>query len=158
LESAALKLDGLQFRKALSSDIDELLPLYESLFGLEEDFEYNAEKQRQGLRLLIEGTNSVVFVATLNHDIIAMCNMQTYVSTAAGGYAGIIEDVAVDKRFRGMGVGTELLAHCENFAQARGLERLHLLMDSNNTLAKVFYTGQNWKETQLVCMQKFFSE
>lgn len=158
MESAALNLQGLAFRKALLSDIDELLPLYQALFSLEQDFEYDAEKQRQGLQLLINGNNSVVFVSTLNNDIIAMCNMQTYVSTAAGGYAGIIEDVAVDGRFRGMGVGTELLGYCESFARARGLVRLHLLMDKNNTLARIFYTNQDWQETQLVCLQKLFKE
>lgn len=158
MESTALKIDGIFHRKALPHDIDDLLPLYQALFTLEDDFTFNEVKQRQALALLIDGPQSVVFVTVLNNAIIAMCNMQTYVSTAAGGYAGIVEDVLVDKRFRGLGIGTELLGICESFARARGLKRLHLLMDRNNKLGLSFYTDQNWRQTQLTCLQKFFDE
>ena len=158
MESTALNIDGIFHRKALPHDIDDLLPLYQTLFARENDFIYEANKQRQALRLLIDGPQSVVFVTVWNNSIIAMCNMQTYVSTAAGGYAGIIEDVVIDGRFRGLGIGAELLNICESFAKARGLKRLHLLMDRNNELGLRFYTGQNWKQTRLTCLQKLFDE
>lgn len=155
MDSTTLDISAYTFRKAIKEDIENILPLYRLLFELEADFQFDADKQRQGLGLLLDSTQSVVFIAELNGEIVGLCTMQTYISTAAGDYAGIVEDVVVAPRFRGLGLGSRMLTECETFARARGLKRLHLLMDNSNDLAVLFYNKNQWRPTQLCCLQKF---
>ncbi|OLN30488.1 GCN5 family acetyltransferase [Desulfosporosinus metallidurans] len=93
-------------------------------------------------------------VAELNQQIVGMCTAQILVSTAEGGMVALIEDLVVEDAYRGQGIGKALLLSIESWAIARGVRRLQLLADRNNTLALDFYKKMNWKHTQLICLHK----
>lgn len=146
-------------RQARAGDIDGMVALLQELFGIEKDFRCHPSKQRQGLQLLLARQHDAqVYVAEHRGRVVAMCSLQKLVSTAEGGYVGLIEDVVVEQTFRCRGLGSALLAAMETWAQAQGMSRLQLLADRNNHPALNFYHGKKWQGTDLIGLRKRLSE
>ena len=150
-----MNYSDINIRKASISDIDELVPLLYELFYIEEDFTFNRELQIQGLKILIDtGKDNLVLVAEEDNKIVGMCTLQTLISTAQGGYVGLIEDFVITESHRGKGIGRELLISLEKSAAEKGLKRIQLLADKNNLPAIKFYTKMNWTTTKLICLRR----
>jgi GNAT superfamily N-acetyltransferase len=96
---------------------------------------------------------AAVFVAETDGYVIGMASVQTLVSTAEGASVGLVEDVILDQRFRGQGVGTQLLDHLVEWSRLQNFTRLQLLVDRNNQAAVEFYLQQGWQGTSLHCMR-----
>jgi ribosomal protein S18 acetylase RimI-like enzyme len=142
-------------RPAGYEDIKVMLTLLKELFSIETDFVFNETKQKAGLKRLIREADSVVLVAERDDLIVGMCTVQTVISTAEGNRSGVIEDMIVHHKFRGQGVGRELLAAVERWMIEQKLNRLQLLADYRNSPALEFYRAQGWKETNMICLRKF---
>jgi ribosomal protein S18 acetylase RimI-like enzyme len=143
-------------RTAKPSDIPQLVELLKVLFAIEADFIFDQDKQSCGLDLLLNSDKDCILVAELPGEsrVLGMCTIQTLISTAEGGMAGLLEDLIVAADFRHQGIGTELLAEAVNWAERKGLKRLQLLADKNNESALSFYEKQSWQSTQLICLRK----
>lgn len=141
-------------RNGRVQDLDCLVDLLEQLFAMEEDFTFNAEKQRKGLLLMLEGCGKhrAVKVALQDNKIVGMCTIQTRISTSNGSISGVLEDLIVHAGHRGRGVGEQLLKEISHWAQKRGIDHLQLLADKNNTPGLTFYNRQGWQRTNLACL------
>ncbi len=140
----------VQIRSAKESDVSGMSCLLSQLFSIESDFVSDEEKQRRGLTLLLDTLGAHIVVAESQGGIIGMATLQVLVSTAEGGYVGLVEDVVVDKEFRRKGVGAALLDYLHLWAQDNGLTRLQLAADIENRAALEFYASRGWKQTNLV--------
>ncbi len=148
----------LIIRNAEHSDIDALVILLCELFAIEVDFEFDADKHRLGLRLMIDGCrkHKCIKVAEYDNKVIGMCSAQTHISTVEGGVAAMVEDLVVHNQWRGKGIGRMLLESIESWSNVCGLKRLQLLADSANETALSFYKKNDWNPTQLICLRKKF--
>ena len=145
----------INLRTAEFGDIESMILLLAELFSIEADFQVDADKQRAGLALLLNGDNAQVCVAQNERgQIVGMCSVQILISTAEGAKVGLVEDLIVSANYRGQGVGKKLLLFLENWAWQQGLKRLQLLADKNNQLALDFYARQDWQYTQLIALRK----
>lgn len=141
---------------ALSSDIKAMSSLVGELFAIETDFEINEEKQIQALSLLQPNPMCDVIVAKEGERVVGMATMQPVISTAEGGYVGIIEDVIVTKSHRKQGIGSKLVAFLEECALKRRYKVVKLLADKENTDALHFYKSQHFAQTRLIMLRKRF--
>lgn len=141
-------------RPARPDDLDALVDLLRILFGIEADFDFDAARQRQGLAMLLAHETAVILVAEAAGQVIGMCTGQMTISTAEGGFALLVEDVVVAQNWQGKGVGRELLAALEQWAEARKIGRLQLLADRNNGAALEFYRKLGWQSTELICLRR----
>lgn len=141
-------------RTATPGDVGALAALLGELFETEADFEVDRAKQIAGLRLLIDSSKDCVMVAESTGSIVAMCSVQTFISTAEGGRVGMLEDMVVARACTGQGVGRRLLSAMEDWAAQHGLTRLQLLADRTNHGALAFYRRMGWSQTQLICLRK----
>jgi len=142
-------------RKAKSSDIPHLVELLRELFAIEVDFEFNAVYQEKGLSMMMSSPgNRCVIVAEVNQKVVGMCTGQLVVSTAKGGFSGLIEDMMIGPVHRKKGLGRRLLEAVEKWCYGSGASRIQLLADKNNTKALAFYEKCNWQKTQLICLRK----
>lgn len=144
--------------QAEKEDTDGMILLLQQLFGIEEDFEFDASKQRKGLELLLESTSAVVMIAKENHSVIAMGTAQLVISTAEGGLSLLIEDVVVVPSRQKRGIGSKILLALGDWGAERGARRMQLLADLSNSPALDFYHNQGWQQTQLICLRKFRRE
>lgn len=145
-------------RTAKPSDIPQLVELLKELFTIEADFDFNRDKQANGLNLLQKSEKDCILVAQLLNDdkVLGMCTIQTMISTAEGGAVGLLEDLIVSADFRHQGIGEKLLTEAVHWAECRDLRRLQLLADKNNLPAIHFYQKQGWQSTQLMGLRKYW--
>ncbi|MBU0681246.1 MAG: GNAT family N-acetyltransferase [Proteobacteria bacterium] len=141
-------------RQARFTDIDELVDLLRLLFTIEADFEFDAPRQRRGLAMMLALQGAVILIAETENRVIGMCTGQLTISTAEGGLALLVEDVAVVEAWQGQGVGRKLLKALEKWARTRNVERIQLLADRNNQTALEFYNKLGWQSTELICLRK----
>jgi ribosomal protein S18 acetylase RimI-like enzyme len=144
--------DSLSIRLAKRDDIPDMVKLLHELFAIEDDFVFNEENQSCALELLLQNSQSVVLVAEIYNDVIGMITLQRVISTAMGGYVGVIEDVVVSKAYRGVGVGTKLLSALIAKADERGWKRLALGADLRNTKAIGFYQKYGFSTSYMKLM------
>ncbi|HVI74131.1 MAG TPA: GNAT family N-acetyltransferase [Anaeromyxobacteraceae bacterium] len=143
---------GFAVRAARREDVDALVRLLGVLFSIESDFQPDAARQRRGLALLLDDPwRCAVFVAERAGAVLGMVTAQLVVSTAEGTFSAVVEDMIVDARERGRGVGAALLRAGEAWAATRGATRLQLLADRENRSALGFYDRMGWRPTALVC-------
>jgi ribosomal protein S18 acetylase RimI-like enzyme len=151
-----MEKNTLVIRDAGFEDIDDLVGLLEQLFSIETDFEFNPKKHCKGLALMLEGCGKhrAVKVAVHGNKIVGMCTAQTRISTAAGGVSAVLEDLVVTEDYQGQGIGSALLDQIHLWAAKRGITRLQLLADKNNTSALDFYSSRKWQQTDLICLTR----
>lgn len=142
-------------RKAEIKDIPALTLLLGQLFEIEEDFIADGERQRKGLELLIASEKDHIIVAEYDSKVIGTCSVQTIISTSEGGHAGLLQDLIVDSRYRGRGIGEGLLEEICVWAGSRNITRLQLLADNGNNDAIEFYIKQGWQRTKLIGLMKY---
>ena len=95
-----------------------------------------------------------VLVAEVNGQAVGMCSGQMTISTAEGGPALLVEDMVVLGEYRGQGIGQRLMAKVAEWGKTKGVSRLQLLADRNNTPALEFYNHLGWQTTELICLRK----
>ena len=148
--------DALEIRPAALSDIPDLVDLLRQLFSIEKDFQFDADIQARGLSLMLDGCGKhrIILTACMEGRVIGMVSVQTRISTARGKICGIMEDLVVDKEFRGNGIGTRLLREVYSWSRAHGIEHLWILADKDNAPALDFYAEQKWNSTNLICLTR----
>ncbi|MEJ2694083.1 MAG: GNAT family N-acetyltransferase [Candidatus Thiodiazotropha sp.] len=144
----------LKPRAAEPADIESLLDLLEALFTIEQDFAPDRKRQRRGLEKLLAAKGAYVVVAEYEGEVVGMATIQTLISTAEGGPAGVIEDLVVSESHRGRGIGQAIMNHLLSWAEHKGLSRLQLLADRDNRPALKFYRKQGWSTTRLIALRK----
>lgn len=144
----------MRIRRATHADCDAMAGLLVQLFAIETDFTVDTTKQIKALHLLIDDLTTVVLVAEMDEKVVAMVTMQRLVSTAAGGYGGVIEDVVVDAQYRGRGIGRALLETLMTLARENGYCRLQLNAERNNIPACIFYRNYGFSRTSLILLLK----
>lgn len=143
----------VKLRLATASDIEALTSLLQILFSIEEDFFFNKPIQRQGLELMLTDERCCVLVADVDGQAVGMCSGQLTISTAEGGPALLVEDMVVLGDYRGQGIGQRLMAKVAEWGKTKGVSRLQLLADRNNTPALEFYNRLGWQTTELICLR-----
>lgn len=146
----------VKIRDALSDDLEALTVLLQTLFSIEADFKADATRQLQGLSLMLDGCGKhrCVKVAQVDERVVGMCTAQSLVSTAEGAMVALVEDMVVDVRYRGMGIGLKLMTAIEAWARKHGMPRMQLLADRTNFSALDFYDKLGWCPTQLICLRR----
>lgn len=141
-------------RVARPDDLEPMVDLLRLLCAIEEDFTFDAARQRLGLALLLAEARACVLVAEAAGRVVGMCTGQLVISTAEGGPSLLVEDMVVAADHRGKGVGRELMAAMARWAGAQGATRMQLLADGNNPPALHFYQRIGWRTTALICLRR----
>lgn len=145
----------LIIRKAQKKDVDLLVELLTELFSIETDFTIDTQKQKDGLELIFKETEKAcIMVAEYEDKVVGMCSCQLVVSTSEGGYKGLIEDVVINKSYRGQNIGSKLLEKITVWAVGLGAKRIDLVADKRNSPAIDFYKKHGMKVTNMIALQK----
>ena len=145
-------------RTATRQDIPAMTSLLSALFSIEKDFTPDPVRQARGLSLLLDDAcqNHVLVAEAPGQDhgqVVGMCVGQLMVSTAQGTPSVLVEDVVVEMRARGRGIGRKLIAALAAWGEKCGATRMQLLADRDNGAALAFYQRMGWTRTNMVCLR-----
>lgn len=145
------------YSEAVEFDIPDLISLLSVLFGIEKDFTADFTKQENGLALILKTPALATIQVARNNTgkAIGMVSAQLVVSTAQGSASAWLEDMVIDAKFRGCGIGRQLLQNTLDWAKSKGATRAQLLVDIENTEALGYYQHLNWEATQLQARRVF---
>jgi len=125
---------------AARSDIPRLVELLGLLFSQEREFTPDPEKQSEALEaILADRSRGRIFVAREGSEVVGMASLLYTISTAEGGKAALFEDLIVDPKHRGKGIGSKLIEYVIQQARAEGVLRITLLTDLENDTALGLY-------------------
>jgi GNAT superfamily N-acetyltransferase len=135
---------------ATLEDLPQLAELLLGLFAQEADFEPDREKQLGGLRQIIEDARiGRILVARDGREVVGMVNLLFTISTAEGGRVAWLEDLIVHPSHRGKGMGSQLIKEAVQFARERGIRRITLLTDGDNSDAIRFYERHGFSKSAM---------
>lgn len=155
---SAVNPELARIEPATLGDLDALVELTMELFQMEQDFCPDRSRQEHGLRLILEQpSRGRIFVVRTDHRIIGMANLLMTISTAAGGFALILEDVIIHPDHRGHGFGTLLMNHVINFAREKGFRRITLLTDKSEEDAQRFFQRFGFEFSAMLPMRLLLS-
>lgn len=121
-------------------DLPAMVDLLVELFSQEHDFVPEPDKQRAGLRLILDHPDmGRLFVLRIDGRVAGMANAVIAISTAEGARVMRLEDVILGCEWRGRGLGARLVQHVLDWARAEGLTRATLLTDHDNAVGQAFY-------------------
>jgi GNAT superfamily N-acetyltransferase len=125
---------------AQPADLEAMTGLLGELFAQEADFRPDPDRQRRGLRLILDNPAfGRLFVLKVDGVVAGMANGLITVSTAEGAAVMILEDVVMGSHWRGRGLGRRLIEHVIDWAGEAGLARVTLLTDADNYRAQATY-------------------
>ncbi len=146
----------VQIERAQAADVPALVELLKTLFAIEQDFQFDANRQRRGLLRLLEEPpeRATVLVAREGGAIAGMASAQLVISTAEGAPSAWIEDVVVREGWRGRGIGRGLMSKLTDWARSHGATRIQLLADRDNAVALDFYRRLGLQQTNLIALKR----
>ena len=129
-----------KIREACVEDIDSICGLLFQLFEQEVEFIPNLQLQKRGVREIVSNPQlGKILVIESEHTVIGSVSLLFTISTALGGKVAILEDLIIDKAFRGNGLGKDLLAAAMKAAKSQDCLRITLLTDAVNKAAQALY-------------------
>jgi GNAT superfamily N-acetyltransferase len=153
----------IEISPATPTDLPALVELLGILFAQEREFVPDPVRQRRGLeRILANSSIGTLFaardIAIATFPVVGMANLLYSESTFLGGPVAWLEDVVVHPARRGQGIGTAMLEHIKSFARTRGLLRVTLLTDFDNTAAIRRYEDAGFTRSTMVPMRVVFDQ
>src|SRR5438270_1536226 len=154
MQSTASVSEKVVIEPATEADLDELSEMLGGLFKQESDFRPDKDKQLRGLRLIFEQpSRGRVFVLRRDGAIVGMINLLFTISTAAGGFVMLLEDLVVHKQYQGHGYGAKLLNYAIDFAKKKNFLRIPLLTDRPENVAQEFFRRHGFVESSMIPMR-----
>ena len=139
---------------ATLEDIPQLADLLLRLFRQEHDFVGDKVRQTEGLRQIINSPEAgIILVARAANEVVGMVIILYTISTVEGGPVGLLEDMTVRADQRDKEIGQRLLNAAIIYARTRGLRRLTLLTDPDNSGAQRFYARHGFVKSGMTVMR-----
>lgn len=86
-----------------------------------------------------------VWLARVDDEIVGACVVCHAISTSRGGLVAKLDDVTVDARWRGRGIGAAMLASLADHLRAGGVGRIDTACHRDNAAAWRFYARQGFR-------------
>ena len=140
----------LLVRQATVSDLDELVPLFDSY----RQFYRQASEPDRIRRFLLdrfEHNQSVIFVAVKDGTSVGFTQLFPSFSSGALARIFILNDLFVDPAARLRGTGTALLNVAAEYGRRVGALRLALSTEVNNMPAQSLYEKLGWSRNTDFC-------
>lgn len=141
--------DGIQLRRALTQDLDQLAPLfdaYRQFYGKPADLAL----AREFLRDRFRHEQSVIFVAADVRGVLCgFTQLYPSFSSVSAQRIYILNDLFVTQEARRCRVGQRLLDAAASHARAVGAIRLTLSTAIDNNAAQRLYEGAGWQRDRV---------
>ena len=119
------------YRRAVPADIPVIERLFADMLASVGDDE--TEGYESGYLGKFFGGGDVIFVAEAGGEVVGYVSVEFYPDFV------YLDDLSVAEKYRGIGIGTKLIALAENYAEDRGVPAVSLHVERTNTSARYLY-------------------
>jgi len=130
-------------RRATLDDLDAVAPLFDAYRSFYKQ-PVEAERAKAFLRERMERGESAVFVAMVGEEAAGFCQCYPGFSSVGLSKRVRLNDLYVDERFRGLGIGRALTARSIEHARETGAPKLELATEVANTTAQGLYESMGF--------------
>jgi len=131
-------------RRALASDLESIHRLLEQLMPAE------LEHRQVIWNKALSDEGYAAWIAEVDGEPAGFVDLFIFPDIAHGGTIGLINNLVVDERFRGQGLGGSLLRAAIQLCAQRGGLEMHVWTDFDNAPAIGLYKGLGFKERALL--------
>ena len=131
-------------RRAVEGDLATIHPLLEQLMPAE------LERRQAAWTDALADKGYAAWVAEVDGEPGGFIDLFLFPDVAHGGTIGVINNLVVDERFRGRGLGGSLLRAAIQHCAQRGGSELHVWTAFDNAPAIGLYKGLGFKERALL--------
>jgi len=130
---------SIHIRRATESDSFLILTFITELAQFEGKAEEISATETDIKKSLFQEKQAEVLIAELDNKPVAFALFYPIYSTFSGGQNLFLEDLFVRKKYRGKGIGRELMKHLANIAIQMGAKRIDwYVLESNENGAKFY--------------------
>ncbi len=147
-------MDTITVRQAALSDIDALVPLFDSyrqFYGRPAD----SNAAREFLSARLDQSESVVFIAHDSDSPVGFCQLYPSFLSVSLARIFILNDLFVHEQGRRKGVGSLLMAAAVQYAKTMNAVRLSLSTGIINNTAQALYQAAGWKRDEQFLYYQF---
>lgn len=134
----------LSIQKAQEADVDKVAPLFDA-YRMFYGQESNIQAAKSFLRERLTNAESIVLMAILEDQIVGFTQLYTTYSSVSLQPFYILNDLFVLKKFRGKGIGEELLEAAKELCKKAEYKGLALETAKDNP-AQQLYEKLSWKK------------
>ena len=131
-------------RRAVESDLATIHPLLEQLMPAE------LERRQAAWANALADDGYAAWIAEVDGEPGGFIDLFLFPDVSHGGTIGLINNLVVDERFRGRGVGGSLLRTAIQYCAERGGSELHVWTAFDNAPAIGLYKGLGFKNRALL--------
>jgi len=124
----------VEIRPAEASDAKSICEINKSAFG----YDYPEDKTGERLTFILGKSTDKIWVACVDDRVVGYIHGADYECTYSDSLKNIMA-VAVDEKYRGLGIGKQLLMAVEKWAREAGCEGIRLVSGFNREKAHEFY-------------------
>jgi ribosomal protein S18 acetylase RimI-like enzyme len=132
--------DDIRIDTATESDLDAMVSLVHELADAVTDQQgLDTKVAAENLVALLSETNSHLLVARDGGEVVGFINFTVRRTALHIGLSGLIDELVVDRRFRGSGVGRSLVVAAAETCRRLGCVELEVSTEKTNVAARRFY-------------------
>ncbi|MEQ8328426.1 MAG: GNAT family N-acetyltransferase [Parvibaculum sp.] len=148
----------LTFTRVTPADrgtLEELVRDYYAFDG----HDYDPAEQGPALDLVCAGAaNALAWLIHGGGELAGYLILTTGFSVEYGGCDGFIDELHLVERFRGRGLGREVMDFAEKAAKQAGIRYLHLEVELHNKRARRLYDARGYADSERTLMSKRLAE
>ena len=131
-------------REAKISDVEDIYYINTTSLG----YEYDLDKQRKKLEIILADSSQAVFVADINGKAVGYIHLANYDVIYADNFKNCL-GLAVDNDYKRIGIGSALLKQAEIWAKENGAAGIRLCSGIERKNAHKFYLSQGYVENKI---------
>jgi len=139
----------VKIRKAKKGDLKEIARIYREGYMVYNE-KWTFDKAVKKIRSYSKDKKDKIFVAVVDNNIVGFIIFHEYEWINKNGF---IDELFVDKKFRGGGIGGELVRHIVDYFKKRKIKEVELLANTKSKAMK-FYKKMGFKKSDWVWMER----
>lgn len=144
-------MSNILIRQARESDIPTIVNLAIKLIESMENKEgIDLHRILRNCQNLLKDTNSYILVAEVNGTLIGFINFTTRRTLLHTGLSGLIDELVVNKNYRGKGIGKQLIYSAIEKCKHLGCCEVEVTTEFANINAREFYSSCGFEERGVI--------
>lgn len=138
-------MNPINFLPAKKENESDFIALMKDFYNID-NYPINENKTRENYRYILNQPNRAkIFMIKSGDDFVGYIIINYLFSFEFGGTISFLDELYIDDKMRGKGIGKQAVAFVQHLAEKEGLKRMFLEVEPHNKPAQSLYEKLGWK-------------